>query len=158
MPTVASRHRQIIFPETLYFFLFSTIRNLAAPALGRSMQSSCKAPANLLLALVPMAHPLNFTLNFSLTNLQTQPREINYAKPGLQLWSRTVPRPLNTTIINQVALLWHRKNMISIQCKVLGGCIFSSVCSVRLKQSMSFFPGWCLPASQGQSHLSFWFS
>lgn len=84
-----------------------------------------------------MAHPLSLT-HFSLTNLQTQPRETNCAKPGLQLWSRTVPLPLKTTVWNQAALLWHRKNMINIQCKVLGGCIFSPVCNLRVKQRASF--------------------
>lgn len=118
----------------------------------------CKPPANLLLSLVPMAHPLSFTLNFSLTNLQTQTREINYTKPWLQLQSRTVPLLLNTSVWTQVAILWHRKNMISIQCKVLGGCIFLSVCNLRVKQRVRCSHGWCLCASQGQSHLSPWFS
>lgn len=152
MPTVASRHRQIFFPETLYyFFFFSTIWNSAAPTLRGSMQTSC------LLWFPWRSHPLSFTLNFSLTNLQTRPGVINCAKPRLQLWSRAVPFSFNTTV-------WNSGGIKLPYCDT--GKIWSAS-SVRCWEDLfpgpfaawgwnkgwACFPIWRLPASQGQKSL-----
>lgn len=140
------------FPETLYYFIFfSTVWNSAAPTLRGSMQTSC------LLSFPWHSHPPSFTLNLSLTNLQTQPRVINCAKPGLQQWSRTVPLSFNTATWNNGGTKLPHYDTGKIWSAFSARCwedLFPGPFAAwGWNEGWACFPGWRLPASQGQKSL-----